>query len=371
MSIIERLFPPSELEALRATPYDHDITFSAPDPKRRKLSHGSHSGNTPSGDSGYNSDEGSNAASPTDGSSSRKRSHDDDEHPNQPPHKPVDAAHAERIERHRKLIQSALFHKYISSLPAHERSKRLRTYSDPSSLPSQAQAAIYAHLARIRARARAQSVNMQHAVLAQQNDESNAPSTTTSPTFINSRLFDGLRLTSHERSMLHSLIPADYASTRAKAKTTGPVQEQSQSEAQANTKHRTERAFSYPQRRESQIVVPPVETSTYKGFAMPATLDEEEETNLEAFQAHSTGENLLKQQLRQQYAKDVFALFGTENQAETWGSDYGVAVDQSEGTGKVEDFFDLEEACGDGDSPGYAAAEPETEDTAMATENEP
>jgi hypothetical protein len=367
MSIIERLFPPSELEALRATPYDHDITFSAPDPKRRKLSHGSssHSGNTPSGDSGYNSDEGSNATSPTDGSSSRKRSHDDDEHHNQPPQKPVDAAHAERIERHRKLIQSALFHKYISSLPAHERSKRLRTYSDPSTLPSQAQAAVYAHLARIRARARAQSVNMQHAVLAQQSDESNAPSTTTSPVFINSRLFDGLRLTSHERSMLHSLIPADYTST--KAKPTGPVQESAP--ANPNTKCRTERAFSYPQRRESQIVVPSVETSTYKGLAMPNTLDEDEESNIEAFQAHTTGENLLKQQLRQQYAKDVFALFGTGEQNGNWGSDYGVATEQSEGTGKVEDFFDLEEACGD--SPGSATEQSEPEDIAMATGTEP
>lgn len=205
---------------------------------------------------------------------------------------------------------------------------------------------------------------MAQAVLAQENEDTNVPSTTTTPSFLGSRFFDGIRLTSHERSLLHSLMPEDYVpsvAAQSPMNRAGPVEE-IKLETTSSTARRTGRAFSYPQRRESQIVVPAVERSTYMGLAMPATLADEDE-DVQSTNSGSQNEHLLEQQLKQQYTKDVLALFGTEAgecSKDLDGWDFKVEQGPGEGTGNVEDFFDLEEACD-----GSPSAETDGHNTAL------
>jgi hypothetical protein len=104
-----------------------------------------------------------------------------------------------------------------------------------------------------------------------------------------------MRLTSHERSMLNSLIPDDYVPQKPRPRPELEVAP----------------ALTYPQRRESQITVPAPARPSFAGIAIGTYDDDEDELEHPDL--------------------DGFTLEG-------------------EGTGKVEDFFNIEEACDDSSS---------------------
>ena len=121
---------------------------------------------------------------------------------------------------------------------------------------------------------------------------------------LSARIFDGIRITSHERSMLHALIPeSPLLATPAVPATAVPPQ-----------RRQTFPTFSYPQQRVSvQLPVPTAPSSaSFAGIAIGAYNDEEED------------DEYLTQDL----------------------DGYDLHI-EGEGTGKVEDFFNIEEACDD------------------------
>ena len=113
---------------------------------------------------------------------------------------------------------------------------------------------------------------------------------------IPARLLDGMRITTHERSMLSSLIPQTYIKPEVEAT---PV-------------------FTYPQWHPSRPMVSVAMTSPFAGIAI-GTYDDEDEIEQPEIERPDLD-----------------------------GLDLGEAVHANgEGTGKVEDFFNFEEACDD------------------------
>lgn len=312
MSIVERLFPASELEALRAVPYDFDLE---PFPKRRKLTSSlcepTLSTRRTSSDSGYESDE--SCPVPESWLAPRKRSRTSMSSTSSQASSPASTQ--------TQFTQSALFPKYLSTLsPTDSADDRPRTQSGPLLPTPEKLKEFYDQITLARSRSRASVDGLPTPPFSNGGSAHTSPSNHTvdqSQTCIgnvgqgwtagpksaleaqlSARLFDGIRITSDERSLLHSLIPERLPPSSA---TMPPL------------RRRTRPAFSYPQRRAVQISMPAPVKTEYAGIAMPAGAYDDDD------------DDFVTPDL------DGYTFVG-------------------EATGKVEDFFNIEEASDDGPS---------------------
>jgi hypothetical protein len=220
MSIVDRLFPASELEHLRASPYDFDLQPAA---KRRKLSSTSSASigihQTTTSDSGYSSDE----DCPIPDSWLRPRSKA------RASVSSASSQHSEQEPPSPSLTQSALFREYLANMRCSQSTQhRIRTGSEPSYTSPEAMKAFYQRITQARTRSRSSisglptppfpdggSIHIKTEALDEHAETCvsevgqgwTAGPKAAKVAQVSARVLDGMRLTSHERSMLSSLIP--------------------------------------------------------------------------------------------------------------------------------------------------------------------